>query len=90
MGSVFHRGRKRGLPAIAISMSGNDNERSIVSGEGKGGEKVAKDTLRVSRSIGCGGGSGLEILRFAGRLDEDTPIWIQLQRKIRILYANTT
>jgi len=54
--SVFHRDRKRGLPAIAMSMSGNDDERFIGSSERKGGEKVAKDALRVSRSIGCGGG----------------------------------
>ena len=55
-GSVFHRDRKRGLPAITISMSGNDNERLFGSSERKGGEKVAMDTLRVSRSIGHGGG----------------------------------
>jgi len=55
-GSVFHRDRKRGFPATTISMSGNHNERVIGSSERKGGEKVAKDTLRVSRSIGCGGG----------------------------------
>ena len=38
----------------------SDNERSIESSERKGEEKVAKDALRVSRSIGCGGGSGLQ------------------------------
>jgi len=48
--SVFHQNRKRGLTTISISMSGNGNERS----EHGGVERVAKDALRVSRSIDGG------------------------------------
>jgi len=59
--SNFHQERTRRLTVIAISMSGNGNGRSNESNKREGDEKLAKDTLRASRSIGVDGGSGLEI-----------------------------
>lgn len=45
-------------PLIALSMNGDGNERSNGSNERGGNGKVAKETLRASRSIDADGGAG--------------------------------
>ena len=69
-------------------MSDNDNERSDGSSERDENKEGPEETLRVSRSIDDSG-SCLKIRWLAGGSDEDTPIRVPFQRKIRIFYART-